>query len=127
MSTKQGFVGTAVVSVLVGKAVDAAVTRLSQDKSVPLDSRYAKDVIADRVAVEVDEYVKNQTNAEPLYRSRVVLGSVGAAMVAVGSIVQMYFDDRPNDINEYLTHVGVLVPIFYAIYGRVWAAKALGK
>ncbi len=64
--------------------------------------------------------VKNATNSEPLWRSRVVNGSVGALLGAVtllvGQISAGTFDLTDA---ETIGAIGVLLGAAYALFGRV--------
>ena len=48
-------------------------------------------------------------------------------MVQTGNIVVMLTDDVPNSMEDYWGQIAVMVPILFAIYGRLATRKPLGR
>lgn len=121
-------IGGLVIGKLVSTAVDVALGRIAKSRYNPVtdkDVPALKEILVKEVTERVEPVVQNANNQEPLYKSRVMLGAVSAAIVAIGNIGVMYTDGVANTPNDYLTQVAVIVPVFYAIYGRIVNKKPL--
>jgi len=126
MSNQQPFIGGLIAGKVAGKVIDGIVDRLVAHKNIPVTRRDAPKV-REVVTQEVKEYTENATNNEPWYRSRVLIGGFGALMVQTGNIVVMLTDDVPNSMEDYWGQIAVMVPILFAIYGRLATRKPLGR
>ena len=125
----QPFIGAVAGAVLLPIAkefikagVGAAVQRAAADAGVPLTAKDAPKV-AVAVANEMakDPVLRNQMNAEPLTQSRVMWGSIIAALsVVVPPIARMMgFNVSGSAIVEFGSALITLGGVGYAIYGRL--------
>ena len=119
-------IGGLVIGKIVDKAVDAALEKVLGGSRLSKNVKEAaKKEVVREVVEKVEPVVQNANNQEPLYKSRVMVGTVGAILVATGNIIVMYTDDVPNDINDYMVQLGVIIPAIYAVYGRIVNKKPL--
>jgi hypothetical protein len=129
MNKPQPFIGAIAGAVLLPIAkefikagVGAAVQRASEKAGVPLTAAAAPKV-AVAVANEMakDPVMVNAMNAEPLTQSRVMWGSIIAAIsVVVPPIAGMFgFNIKGSAIMEFGQALITLGGVGYAIYGRL--------
>ena len=121
-------VGGLIIGKIVDKAVDIALGRIVASKNIAVTSKEApaiKEAVVKEVVERVEPVVQNITNKGPLYKSRVFLGTLFAALAAVAQIGTMYTDDVPNSVDEYMTQIAIIVPVLYAMYGRIVNKKPL--
>lgn len=126
MSNQQPFLGGLIAGKIAGKVIDNVVDRLVAHKGIPVTRRDAP-VVRGALREELQEHIENATNNEPWFRSRVLLGSFGALLVSAGNVLQMFTDDVPNSMEDYWGQVAIVVPILFAIYGRLATRKPLGR
>lgn len=123
-------IGSLISKFLIKSAVEKVLTEAVKSPNIPISKGATAPVaeaVATKITAEVNSIIENQTNQEPWYRSRVLLGSFSALMIAVGSLVQMLSDGEPNHFSDYWAQVVIIAPIMFAIYGRLFAGKAVGR
>lgn len=126
----QPLIGGMVIGHIVDRVVGKALDRVAASPSLSLEKKdvnVVRDAVVKDVVDEVGAVFENHNNREPWYRSRVLLGSYGAAMVATGNLLQMLADDVPDSLEDYWMQISVIVGIGFAIYGRLSSGKALGR
>lgn len=112
----------------------AVAANRAVDKAVGLDVGDSHE-ITEKVTKEVAAVVVNQTNQEPLWRSRVVWGTGVAILssLAAGAGYAITALDQQVVVDsamEGIKAVGTLIAIganLYALYGRLFAKKPLGQ
>lgn len=82
--------------------------------------------VAERVVREVGPIVENLTNTESWWRSRVMLGSL-TTIISSGIAVGVLINAGSTDAESYATLALAILGASFAIYGRLVAAKPLGK
>lgn len=84
------------------------------------------DINAEKVAAQITRDLKpvvvNATNSEPLYQSRVAIGSVGAVLAALADLAAMYAAGD-WDMQRVITDLVVISGAAFALYGRIFGAK----
>ena len=82
--------------------------------------------IVERVITEAAPVVLNQTNNEPLYQSRVVIGNVTAIVIAGAGLIGL-LRAGITDAEVLAAPIGVLLANGFSLYGRLIAKKPLGS
>jgi hypothetical protein len=117
MSDKQPFIGGA-VAMGVGKAVLPIVIKEILQRTVGRDdaAKVEREVARSPEAI-------NQLNAEPLTKSRVVVGTSGAFLPAAGYLVWAISVNRLNlagyDPSSTFLAVMTVIGAGYGLYGRI--------
>ena len=107
-------------------------TKIEAAISAALTSTIARpDVSADATAIApivqaIAPIVANASNAEPWYRSRVLVGSISAS-ISSGLGIYGLITAGVTDGELYAPLVATLLGSGFAIYGRMIAAKPLGQ
>lgn len=114
-------------SIATGVLVDVIEKVLRRD-NVPVPDSKAPQVALE-VAKELGPVIENQNNAEPWYRSRVIIGSLVAI---AGGILQLFGYSFPIDQQQILVDLIGQATTFlgtaFALYGRLKPnLKPLGK
>lgn len=110
----------------IGTAIfNRTVDAISQP-NVPVDNAHASQV-AREVTAAVKPIVTNATNSEPLWQSRVAVGSIGAVLGAAADLAAMYAAND-WDTQRIITDLVVLTGAGFALFGRIKGGlKPLGQ
>jgi hypothetical protein len=110
----------------IGVAIfNRAIDAISKP-SVPVSNADAATV-AREVTAAVKPIVTNATNSEPLYQSRVFLGSLAAVLVSAGDLLAM-FAAGDFDAGRAAPSIATLLGAGFALYGRLCGGlKPLGQ
>jgi hypothetical protein len=94
----------------------------------PSDATAITPVVAAKVNEEVKQIVINETNNEPWYQSRVILGIGTALVVQVLTRVGVQADlIDPQGVTDLVAQALSFVAGGYALYGRITTQKPIGK
>lgn len=118
----QTYILKKLVETALDRFIDNTPTQM-QKQEVPV----ARDAVVREVEREVDAIVKNATNNEPWYKSRVLLGSFFSLTASAASIAVMLLDDVPNSFDDYYLQLSVIAGTAMAIYGRLATVKPIGE
>lgn len=110
------------VETALDRFIDNTPTHM-QKNEVPV----ARDAVVRDIEREVEAIIVNQTNNEPWYRSRVLIGSFFTLVAALSSLGVMFFDDVPNSFDDYYFQLSVVAGTAFAIYGRLATSKPIGN
>lgn len=96
------------------------VLEVVQRPDVPVHGTRDEEIVAARVAEKLAPVIQNQTNQEPLWKSRIMRGSLLALLGLAGGYLGINLSDGDVEggikaITDLVSALGVL----YAIYGRV--------
>lgn len=115
----------------IADAIGSMIFRRTLDTLLKPDTPVT-DANAEKVAAQVTRDLKpvvvNATNSEPLYQSRVAIGSIGAVLGALADLAAMYASGE-WDMQRVITDLVVVAGAGFALYGRVRGAnlKPLGQ
>lgn len=111
----------------IGTAIFNRTVEAISQPNVPVDNANASQV-AREVTAAVKPIVANATNSEPLYQSRVAIGSVGAVLGAAADLAAMYASNSWEQ-QRIITDLVVLAGAAFALYGRIrgGSLKPLGQ
>jgi hypothetical protein len=111
----------------LGTAIFNRTVEAITKPSVPVNNSDASEV-AREVTKAVKPIVTNATNSEPLWQSRVAIGSVGAVLGALADLASMY-STGDWDQQRVITSLVVVAGAAFALYGRIRGAslKPLGQ
>ena len=129
---RQNFLGPIIGGILVKKgvefAIDKAIDKVAQSKSLSLDKKDApavKEIVKVAVENEVKAQVEHKTDSEPHLSSRNVWGSLVGIITAVETIRIFWTDGQPQSVQEWLVPVGIIVAALTPLYSRFIAKKPL--
>lgn len=88
---------------------------------VPVTDAQA-EAVAKAVTQAVAPVVVNASNSEPLWQSRVAIGSLAPILAALSDLISMYATDS-WDQQRVITDLVVLSGAAFALYGRIFGAK----
>lgn len=108
-----------IADLLLGKIFDKAVETVIANPKVA-DSQ-AVTVAAD-VVDAIRPTVTNATNSEPLYQSRVAIGSMVPILAAISDLASMYAS-KDWDQQRIITDLVILSGAAFALYGRIFGAR----
>lgn len=87
--------------------------------NVPVTSSEATKV-AQEVTKEIAPVILNQTNTEPLYKSRIIRGALLVIIGLVGGFFGVNFTDGDLEQGIHaITSIAEAVGILYVLYGRL--------
>lgn len=110
----------------IGTAIFTKTIDTLTKPSVPVDNANAAQV-AREVTAAVKPIVTNATNAEPLWQSRVAIGSAGAVLGALADLAAMYATGAWEQ-QRIITDLVVVAGAAFALYGRIKGGlKPLGS
>lgn len=130
MAEKQNFIGGLIVGKVIEKVVEKALDRVAASPNTDMQKRdvpVATEIVTREVNREVKSMVDHVTDNEPFYKSRNVWASFVGVITAIDIIQRQWFDGLPNDVNDYLTPIGVVVAALTPLYSRYIAKKPLGE
>lgn len=115
-------------STAIIKAVVTDATASALDKYAPGLTEQQKRLIVDTATVKAGPVIKNQTNDEPWYQSRVTLSAI---LAIVSGLLAAFGYALPDELQGQLLEIAVAAgPVIAgvgAIYGRWFAKKPLGQ
>ena len=135
-SEKQGFIGgvlvgigTKIVAAKVEKALGKAMTKVSADPSIPIDSKEdqkaVQTITQKEVMKEVGPLIENLQNQEPLWRSKVLWTAIGTVATSAAGIYAMLTGD--NRAVELVLMAGTALTGVGTIISRIFPSKAIGR
>lgn len=133
MQQKQEFLGGLIGGILVKKgvefAIDKAIDKVAQSKSLSLEKKDApavKEIVKVAVEQEVQARVEHQTDTEPHYSSRNMWGVLFGLMGEAAVLYRFATDGVPQDFQtEWAPHVMVILGLLTPLYSRFIARKPL--
>lgn len=105
----------------IGTAIFNRTVEAITRPNVPVDNANASQV-AREVTAAVKPIVTNATNQEPLYQSRIAIGSAGAVLGALADLAAMYASND-WDMQRVITDIVVVAGAGFALYGRIRGAS----
>lgn len=108
-----------IADLLLGKIFDKAVETVIANPKVA-DSQAV--TVASDVVDAVRPTVLNATNSEPLWQSRVAIGSVGSTLAALADLAAMY-SSGDWDQQRIITDLVVVAGAAFALYGRIFGGR----
>lgn len=129
---KQKFLGGLIAGKIVETAVDKALDRVVKSPAVkvgPVESEAIRQVVVAELRDAQEKHLEFKTNNEPVYKSPVSLGSFGAAISGIGTLVTI-FSDGAFTSDEFEIAAFAIVSILgagFALWGRWFAKKPLGE
>lgn len=116
----------------VGKILNiglAVTTALQQEAAKPNTDMKPSDVpkvapaVITAVKTAIDQQVQpivdNQTNNEPLWKSRVIRGAIATLVGTAWIAFNDFTDGTPPDVGVVTGYVTTIAGAIYAIYGRI--------
>lgn len=109
---------------VVKDAVRVAVSAAVQNPSIDAAPSAVAPIVE---AVMRSPEVKNATNSEPWYQSRVTLGALGAIIGGVYTLILDFTDGSPPSVEVLTAQLGVIGSAALTLYGRWRAKRPLGE
>lgn len=106
-------------------AVNEGIKQVAEKKTNDLaakDIPAATKTVTEAVVEQVKPIIENQTNQEPLWKSRVIRGSIVGLMGLAAAILKDYNDDGVILFNDIYAYAATGYGLCYAIYGRITSA-----
>lgn len=107
-------------------AVREAIVDVGADPTVPDVDPGTARTVEEKVAAQVGPIVENLTNSEPLWRSKVMIGSL-TALLGGGFGLWDLIEAGSRDPGAYAINVAAVIGAGFAIYGRLAATRAIGR
>jgi hypothetical protein len=121
-------VGGAILKKVIDVALDKALDKVVKSPSLPVEQQDAapiKEVVKNEVLKEIGPVWENETNQEPLWRSKVLWTSVGTVVASAAGIYTMVTGD--NRAVELVAMATTAVTGIGTIISRLSTGKALGR
>lgn len=109
---------------VVQNAVRTAVSTAVQSPSIDAGPSAVAPIVE---AVMRSPEVKNATNSEPWYQSRVTLGALGGAIAAAYTLFLDFADGTPPSVEVLTAQLSVIGSAALTLYGRWRATRPLGE
>lgn len=130
----QKFIGELVGGILIKKAVEIAVNKatdhLIKSPSVSVSERdkaAVKEVMTKEVLKEVGPVFENETNQEPLWRSKVLWTALGSLATSIGILGDLWTNGIPDAPSAYILAATGIVTSIGTIIARIFPTKAIGR
>lgn len=105
--------------------VDKVLTNMVKDPDVNL-SKSGKEDIKAAVVKETTAVIMNQTNQEPWYQSRIIVGQYATLIVTVLGLLGYAIEPEfKEEIIGAVISVGALVNPLWTLYARIFAKKPM--
>lgn len=110
---------------LIKAAIDTALTTVAADKKNDLaqkDVAKATAVVAKEIKEQVEPVIENQTNQEPVWKSRILRGAVIGLLGLMATVFKDYNDDGTIPLTDLYGYGTTALGFIYVIYGRLTSA-----
>lgn len=107
---------------LIKAAVNEGIKQVVDKKTnelAPKDIPASTKTVAEEVQKQIQPVIENQTNQEPVWKSRILRGAVVGILSTIAIIAKDYNDDGVIAFNDLYGYGGTLWGFAYVIYGRL--------
>lgn len=125
-----GLIVGKIVEAVAGNAINAALHKFAKSTNTSLtqeDVGAATVVVQQAINKETDARTQYSTNTEPWYQSRTILGGTFAVMGALSALYQLYTNGVPDGWDAYSAPTMVILGAGFAVFGRIFSKKPLGR
>lgn len=112
---------------VIGAVVKEALAQQSQKSTndmKPSDVKTIEPAVTKAVEKEIAPIIENQTNNEPLWKSRVMRGTVGTIVVIAATAFADWYSDGVITTEAISGYVTAAMTAAYAVYGRLTSKAA---
>lgn len=107
-------------------ALRIAVDQVAKDGSVSELTPADAQVVKEELIRKAEPFLRNLTNSESLWQSKVLIGNI-AAILAAGAGIVTLAQTPPVDFNAIAALVGAIAMNGLSIYGRLSTSKPIGQ
>lgn len=107
---------------LIKAAVNEGIKQVAEKKSNDLaakDIPAATKTVTDAVKEQIAPVIENQTNQEPVWKSRVLRGAVVGLLGLAATVMKDYNDDGTIPLTDLYGYGTTALGFIYVIYGRL--------
>lgn len=125
-----GLVGGAILKKVIDVALDKAMEKVVKSPSLPVERQDAapiKEVVKNEVLKEIGPVWENETNQEPIWRSKVLWTAIGSLATSVGILGDLWTNGVSDPPSSYILAATGIVTALGTIISRLSTGKALGR